>query len=89
LEIGLLKSGQNNLISDTFNVTWLRSLGLYVLEQKHERSLIHKNLFKGGVIKPVIDRTYSLEEIVEAHRYVEQAHKKGNVAITLKHDNNN
>jgi NADPH:quinone reductase-like Zn-dependent oxidoreductase len=38
-----------------------------------------------GIVRPVIDRCYPLEEIVAAHRYVDAGHKAGNVAITVSH----
>jgi 2-desacetyl-2-hydroxyethyl bacteriochlorophyllide A dehydrogenase len=44
-----------------------------------------RDLVEAGQLKPVIDREYPLDQMAEAHRYVDQGHKKGNVAVTIAH----
>jgi NADPH:quinone reductase-like Zn-dependent oxidoreductase len=43
-----------------------------------------KKLALEGRIKPYIDRNFKFEDIVDAHKYVDKGHKKGNVTITIK-----
>ena len=66
------------------NGIFLNNYGLSKIEDKD--LLFIKDLIEQNRLKPILDKTYLIDEVVEAHRYVDQGHKKGNVALTVNNE---
>ena len=78
------KNEVNHLIKEGGKFISVAGYGT-ALGRKEFLNLLAK-MFEEGKLDAVIDRTYLLDEIVEAHRYVDQGDKTGNVAITIPHN---
>ncbi len=76
---------KKSLTKSGFYLSALALSGNVIL--KVEDLVFLKELCEAGKLKSVIDKHYPFEQIIEAHRYVDKGHKKGNVLITVEHSN--
>jgi len=64
-----------------------KKMGAMMTKTNQKDLVFVKELLEAGKVVPVIDRRYTLSEVPEALRYLEEGHAQGKVVITLGHDN--
>jgi NADPH:quinone reductase-like Zn-dependent oxidoreductase len=82
--MGNLKSREriSNAVLSSLNI--LINNKLNIRNRKHPVLERIREFVEAGYMKPVLDRCYPLEDMAEAHRYVETGHKKGGVAVSVR-----
>ena len=69
------------------SITSSKKVILGLVKERTENLTFLKELIEAGKIKIVIDRTYPLSDSAKAHKYSESGHAKGEIVITVQHNN--
>jgi len=76
--------GKNKILGHEFaGVVEAMGSSVTLFKPSSENLVFLRELIEVGKLRAFVDRTYRLDEIAEAHRYVDTGRKKGNVVITL------
>ncbi|MCJ7458880.1 MAG: NAD(P)-dependent alcohol dehydrogenase [candidate division Zixibacteria bacterium] len=78
---------QAMLLGPWISMTGSKKMGSLMSKPNQKDLVFMKELLKAGKVKPVIDRRYTLSEVPEALRYLEEEHARGKIIITLEHNN--
>ncbi len=81
---GLYRMFQHLLLGSLASKTGKKKIGSMMARQKKKDVVLVKELIEAGKVVPVIDRSYTLSEVPEAIRYLEQGHAQGKVVITVE-----
>ncbi len=77
-------AGLSQMILGTFaSVSGSRKVLSGMISEKTEELIFLQELIEQGTYRPIVDRSYPFDQMVEAHKYAERGHKRGNVAIIV------
>jgi NADPH:quinone reductase-like Zn-dependent oxidoreductase len=74
---------QAMLLGPWISMTGSKKMGSRMLKANQEDLVFMKELLEAGKVRPVIDRRYTLSQVAEAVRYLEEGHAQGKVVITV------
>ena len=78
---------QTMLLGPWISMTGSKKMGGVMAKRSQKDLVFLKELIEAGKVKPVIDRRYSLRDVPEAIRYIEEGHAQGKIVITMEHNN--
>jgi NADPH:quinone reductase-like Zn-dependent oxidoreductase len=86
---GLARILQGMLLGPLLSLMGSKKMCFFIANMNQKDLVFLKDLFEAGKVVPVIDKRYSLSEVAEALRYLEEGHAQGKVVINVEHNNDN